>query len=35
MVRGSFYLLPEAAQFHGAAAAPKRNEKLSARVAAD
>jgi hypothetical protein len=35
MVRGRFYLVPEAAQFHAAAAAPKTSEKLSARVAAD
>jgi hypothetical protein len=33
MVRGRFYLVPEAAQFH--AAVPKSSEKLSARVAAD
>jgi hypothetical protein len=35
MVRSRFYPVPEAAQFHAAAAAPKSSEKLSARVAAD
>jgi hypothetical protein len=34
MVRGRFYLVPEAAQFH-AAPVSKSSEKLSARVAAD
>jgi hypothetical protein len=35
MVRGRFYLVPETAQFHAAAAVLKSSEKLSARVAAD
>jgi hypothetical protein len=34
-LEGRLYLVPEAAQFHAAAAAPKTREKLSARVAAD
>jgi len=33
MVRGRFYLVPEAAQFH--AAAGRSEDELSARVAAD
>jgi hypothetical protein len=34
MVRGRFYLVPEAAQFHAAVPQPSE-KKLSARVAAD